>query len=413
MKSRNVIIVGAGLAGLACANRLVQAGLQPSIIEETDSVGGRVSTDNVDGFLLDRGFQVYLTAYPSAGRLLNLDDLNLHRFRPGALVLKDAKLQRVMDVFRSPRHALGSAIAPIGSFRDKLLVAKLRLHAVLNSLDQIAAHPDTTTEDFLRQFGFSDNMIDDFFRSFYGGIFLERELQTSSRMFEFTFKMFTEGFATLPAAGMQAIPKQLAARLPAGTVELNTRVRSVEPKSVKLENGTVLEADCVVVATDANAAATFLPGLFRQRKRWRSTATLYFSADRSPLNEALIALNGTGRGLVNNVCVPSDVAPAYAPRGKSLVSVSVLGLPSPAELERKVLEELGDWFGHQVARWKHLRTYYIPYSLPQQLPGEDYEQSTDFRVHEGIYVCGDHCATASIEGAISSGLHAANAICLE
>ncbi|MDA0814507.1 MAG: NAD(P)/FAD-dependent oxidoreductase, partial [Verrucomicrobia bacterium] len=341
MKPRNVIIVGAGLAGLACANRLVQAGLQPSIIEATDSVGGRVSTDNVDGFLLDRGFQVYLTAYPSAGRLLNLDDLNLHRFRPGALVLKDAKLQRVMDVFRSPRHALGSAIAPIGSFRDKLLVAKLRLHAVLNSLDQIAAHPDTTTEDFLRQFGFSDNMIDDFFRSFYGGIFLERELQTSSRMFEFTFKMFTEGFATLPAAGMQAIPKQLAARLPAGTVELNTRVRSVEPKSVKLENGTVLEADCVVVATDANAAATFLPGLFRQRKRWRSTATLYFSADRSPLNEALIALNGTGRGLVNNVCVPSDVAPAYAPRGKSLVSVSVLGLPSPAELERKVLEELG------------------------------------------------------------------------
>jgi phytoene dehydrogenase-like protein len=411
LKAEKVIIVGAGLAGLACANQLVQAGLEPSIIEASDAAGGRVRTDQVDGFLLDRGFQVFLTAYPTARRLLDLEALDLHRFKPGALVFKDGALRRVMDVFRCPQHALSSAMAPIGSLRDKLLVAKLRLHAMQSSLEEIATHPDIPTEAFLRQFGFSEDMIDGFFRSFYGGIFLERELQTSSRMFEFTFKMFTEGFAALPAHGMQAIPNQLAARLPAGTIRLNTRVRSVDPKAVTMENGEVLEADRVVVATDADAAARLLPDLFKEKKEWRSTTNLYFAANISPLNEAIIALNGTGAGLVNNVCVPSDVAPRYAPEGKSLVSVSVLGSSQQADLEKRVLEELKDWFGYSVEPWQHLRTCHIPHSLPQQLPEGATASSADFRTHNGIYVCGDHCATASIEGALSSGLQAAEAIC--
>ena len=314
-----------------------------------------------------------------------------------------------MDVFRCPQYALGSAVAPVGSLRDKLLVAKLRLHALQNSLEEIASHPDITTEAFLRQFGFSDAMIDGFFRSFYGGIFLERELQTSSRMFEFTFKMFTEGFAALPAGGMRAIPEQLAARLPADSIRLNARVSSVESNTVSLESGESLEADHVVVATDADAAAHLLPSLFERRKGWRSTANLYFSAEISPLNEAIIALNGTGTGLVNNVCVPSDVAPSYAPIGKSLVSVSVLGNPEPLDLEKRVRNELQDWFGYEVHQWQHLRTYHIHHSLPQQAPGS-IVPSSGFLTHNGIYVCGDHCTTASIEGAISSGLHTANAI---
>ncbi|MGK0185768.1 MAG: phytoene dehydrogenase-like protein [Verrucomicrobiales bacterium] len=414
---KRVIIIGGGLAGLACAVRLNESGIEVQIVERADAIGGRVRTDEVDGFLLDRGFQVFLSAYPQASQLLDCRALDLRPFKPGALVFKDGKFRRMMDVFRCPGYAISTALQPIGTLRDKLLVGKLRLHAANNSLQAIASHPDTTTESYLRTFGFSEPMIDQFFRAFYGGIFLERELQTSSHMFEFTFKMFAEGSATLPGRGMQEIPNQLATRLPTGSIRLNTRVRSVVPGNVTLETGEQLSADYVVIATDAESASPLLPGLLQQKKRWRSTANLYFSADAAPsvLGEAIIALNSIGKtgqskSLVNNVCVPSDVAPAYAPRGKSLVSVSVLGSPDPASLEQKVRLELREWFGYGVDQWHHLRTYYIPHSLPEQPPASGGVESKAFYQHDGILICGDHCTTASIEGAISSGLCAAEAL---
>lgn len=186
-------------------------------------------TDEVDGFLLDRGFQVFLSAYPEARRILDLEALDLRPFRAGALVMRGGRRRRLMDVFRCPRYLLETAMQPIGTVWDKLLVAKLRHWVRRSSVDDIAARDDRATEDYLRDYGFSEGMIDGFFRPFYGGIFLERELRTSSRMFEFTFKMFAEGSATLPAGGMSAIPRQLAARLPRGSIRLNTRVqRSTE-----------------------------------------------------------------------------------------------------------------------------------------------------------------------------------------
>lgn len=308
---KKAIIVGGGLAGLACALRLREGGMEPRVVEAADAVGGRVRTDRVDGFQLDRGFQVYLSAYPQAGRLLDLEALDLRPFRAGALVFRAGKSHRVMDVFRHPQYLLGSALAPVGTLADKLRVAKLRFQRAKPTGE------DRTTERFLRDFGFSHRMIDGFFRAFYGGIFLERDLHTSSRMFEFTFRMFSEGSATLPAAGMQAIPEQLAARLPPGSIRLHTAAHSVEPRAVLLENGEKLEADAVVVATDARTAWRLLPGLTPSEPAWRSVTGLYFSAPVSPIGEAIIALNG-GPGLVNNVCVPSDLAPNYAPEGKSL-----------------------------------------------------------------------------------------------
>ena len=379
------------------------------IVEASDDVGGRVRTDLVDGFLLDRGFQVYLDAYPEAGKFLDLPRLDLRPFQPGALVWLDGRLHRVMDVFRDQRHLLASALAPVGSLADKLRVAALKWRISRSTLEDIAARADLTTEAYLRRAGFSRRMIDVFFRSFYGGIFLERDLRTSSRMFEFTFKMFSRGSATLPAQGMQAIPRQLASRLPAEAIRRGARVTEVQPGRIKLESGEDLEGDVVVVAADATTAARLLPGLVSKEPDWRAVTGLYFAAGQSPLREAIIALNGTGRGLINNVCVLSDVAPAYAPPGQALISISVLGAPAIPDLEQQIIAELEPWFGQEVRGWRHLRTDRIERALPEQPPITG-SLGPCFREIEGIFVCGDHLTSASIEGAIISGLRTAEAL---
>lgn len=406
---KNVLIVGGGLAGLACAVRLHDQGARPWIFEAGDAPGGRVRTDVVEGFLLDRGFQVYLDAYPEAGILLDKTSLDLRCFKPGALVYRGGRMRRVMDVFRDPRHLLTSAFAPIGSISDKLRVALLKWRLSRASVEEISAHEDMTTEKYLQRAGFSSRMIDVFFRSFYGGIFLERELRTSSRMFEFTFKMFSQGSATLPARGMAEIPRQLSSRLPDGTIRLNERVVEIRAGGITLESGEHIAGDAVVVATDATAAARLIPGTASAGPAWRSVTCLYFAADHSPLREAIIVLNGTGSGLVNNVCVPSDVSPAYAPAGQALISVSLLGMPEPADLEAQVLEELEAWFGSDVQKWRHLRTVRIERALPEQEPGVGLA-GPGFRKHAGILICGDHLWSASIEGAIISGLRTADAV---
>jgi phytoene dehydrogenase-like protein len=404
-----VLIVGGGLAGLACAVRLHQAGALPLIVEGSDGVGGRVRTDRVDGFRLDRGFQVFLDAYPESGALLDKKSLDLKAFAPGALIYTPSGLRRIMDVARVPRAFIDSVRAPVGTLADKLRVAALKRRVRRLSVDDIAGHPDATTESYLQHAGFTSAMIDSFFRSFYGGIFLERDLQTSSRMFEFTFKMFSHGSATLPSGGMEEIPRQLAARLPPDTIRLGSVVASVQPGGITLDSGEHIAGDTVVVATDASTASRLVPAAAAPIPVWRAVTCVYFSADRSPLGEPIIALNGTGAGLVNNVCVPSDLAPDYAPSGRALVSVSVLGNVTSDDLHSRVQAELESWFGAAVREWKHLRTYPIERALPSQAPGTGLT-GPGFRTDGGIHLCGDHQWSASIEGAIISGLRTADAI---
>jgi len=401
-----IVIVGAGLSGLACAETLHKSGREVLVLEASDGVGGRVRTDEVDGFLLDRGFQVYLDAYPEAGEMLDLGALDLRSFEPGAVVFDGSKLSRVMDVFRRPKDLMASALAPIGTIFDKLRVAVLRQKVLDLEKSEIFERPDQSTESYLQDFGFSARMIDTFFRSFYGGIFLERELQTSSRMFEFTFKMFSEGSATVPCRGMGEIPKQLAARLPESAIRLNSQVSSVGADGVVLVGGEVIDANQVVVATNAAAAVRLVAGFQSYEPNWRAVTNVYFEAKKSPLDEAIIALNGTQSGVVNNVAVMSDLAPDYAPKGQALISVSVLGGNEEPNLPLLVKEELKAWFGDQVLAWNHLRTDQIREALPNQ------EETNPVGVWEidGVLVCGDHAVSASIEGAISSGKSAAEAV---
>lgn len=398
------LVIGAGLAGLSCAVRLHEAGRKVSILEASDGVGGRVRTDRVDGFLLDRGFQVYLDAYPEAGDFLDLDALDLQPFEPGALVWKNEKLRPVMDVFRRPSKLFSSAFQPIGSIFDKLLVAKLRARLIRKPIDEIWSTPEQTTGQYLRQFGFSDRIIDDFFRGFYGGIFLEDLLVTSSRIFEFTFKMFSLGSATLPARGMQAISDQLATRLPAGTIHFHSPVTAVCGTSVETEQLT-LSPENIVLATDGSTASQLLPGL--PEPKWNSTACLYFSAESAPWSDPVIALKGDRDGLINNCCVPSEIASGYSPEDRALISVSVLGdHRKNHELTKQVQRELVDWFGESAKSWEHLRTGHIRKALPIDPPGHLSESPEN----GPVYRCGDFTTSGSIEGAIISGLRTADHI---
>jgi len=403
-----VVIVGAGMAGLCCALTLQEKGIPCVVLEASDAVGGRVRTDKVDGFLLDRGFQVLLTAYPEARRLLDYKALGLRTFAPGALVRLDGKLHRISDPFRQPWTNPATLLAPLGSLKDKLRIARLRRHVLAGSLEEIFQRPETSALDALLDFGFSDRMIGSFFRPFFGGIFLETELVTSSRMLEFVLRMFSQGRAALPAAGMGAIPQQLASRLPAGTIRYGARVESLGAREVRLQGGERVPANAVVLATEAREAARLLPELHPPGSH--DTACLYYAAPKDPVGKPVLVLNGEGGGPVDNLCVPSAVAPTYAPAGQALVSATVIGASGADEkdLESEVRKHLTSWFGPEVAGWKHLRTYRIPLALPARKSLDP--AALPVRRNPGIYLCGDHRETPSLQGAMVSGRRAAEAV---
>ena len=409
MKTHPVLIVGGGVAGLSCAVHLAQAGRSVQLFEASDEVGGRIRTDVVDGFLLDRGFQVLLTAYPEAQALLDYGELKLGRFEPGALIWFEGKFHRLVDPWRRPRHVFSTALSPVGSILDKLRLAKLRRRVKRGSLASRYEQPETKTIDYLQADGFSERMIRRFFRPFLGGIFLNADLTTSSRMFEFVFRMFSVGDAALPAGGMQQIPRQLSALLPEKSVRLNTPVAEVGPKHVVLASVFQVNGSAVVIATEAPQASQLCGKPFREASN--SVTCLYFAADTPPIDEGILLLNGEGRGPINNLCVPSTVCSNYAPTGKSLVSVSVLDTTmDDDQLEAAVLGQLEDWFGEIARTWRHLRTYRIPYALPNQDPPALSPVEKAVQTNNGIFVCGDQRDTGSIQGAMASGRRAADAI---
>ncbi len=408
-----VIIVGAGLAGLACARHLVRAGRPVQVLEASDGIGGRVRTDQVDGFLLDRGFQVLLTAYPEARAQLDYRALRLQPFYPGAIVRHGGRFHRVADPFRRPADALGTLLNPIGTLADKARMLRLRRRACAGTVEQLFERPETTTMQALTALGFSNAMVERFLQPFLGGIFLGRDLSTTSRMLEFVIRMMAEGDNALPARGMGAIAEQLAADLPPGTVRSRTRVAEVANGRVTLDDGTRLDAGAVVIATEGDAAAA-LTGM-RPTAGFRSVTNLYFAAPRPPVRGPYLLLDGEARGPVNNLCVPTEVAAGYGPAGHALVSATVLGMPaeSDAELTRAVRAQLGDWFGPEVDAWSLLATYRIRWAQPDQTPPTVAPGARSARLEPGLFLAGDHCETASIQGALASGRRAALAVLAE
>ncbi len=411
MAAPDVLIIGAGLAGLCGARRLAAHGISCLILEASDGVGGRVRTDVVDGFLLDRGFQVLLTAYPEAQQSLDYPALDLRRFYAGALVRVDGRFQRVADPWRHPVDAVRTLFSPIGTLRDKLAVARFRGEVRSGALDDLFHHEETTTLEALQAAGFSHAMIEPFFRPFFGGVFLDSTLRTSSHMLAFVFRMMSLGDTALPAHGMGAISQQLANALPPGTVRTRAPVAEVKSGTVILASGEHLSAPAVVIATDGSTAARLSGTLLPVSSQ--STTCLYFTAPQAPIAEPVLVLNGEGRGPVNSFCVVSAVAPSYAPPGAALLSATVIGNPPHDDevLEAMVRAQLAQWFGPDVHQhWRHLRTYRIPHALPQQVPPSFVGSDRPARLQPGLFVCGDHYDTASINGAMRSGRRAAEAV---
>ena len=405
-----VVIVGAGLAGLACARELESRGVPWRVLEAADEPGGRVRTDEIDGFLLDRGFQVLLTAYPEARRVLDYPSLDLHAFEPAALVRAHGRFHLLSDPLRRPLRIPATLAAPVGSVVDQIRVALLVRRLRRGDPADAFNATDTTTETALRDAGLSDRIIERLFRPLFAGIQLDATLGTSSRMFAFVLRMLAEGASALPADGMKAIPEQIAAGLPAERIRYGRRVAEVEHQLVKPIVGTPLEAAAVVVATDGSTAAGMLDDVPDFGSN--SVSCVYYAAESPPITEPVLVLDGDGEGPVNNLCVPSVVAPAYAPAGAALVSASVVedrGVDAN-ELESAVRAQLRMWFGAAVDRWQHLRTYRIPRAQPRQPPGVLEPPQRPVRTESGVYVCGDHRDNASINGALVSGRRAAAAV---
>ncbi len=404
----SVIIVGGGIAGLTCALYLQKENIPFVILEGSDAVGGRVRTDMVNGFLLDRGFQIFLTAYPEAKEILDYDGLQLQSFYPGAMIWANGSMHKVADPFRRPFDAVGSIFNPIGTLGDKMKMAGLQ-ESILNSNKSSVAtisdtlRDETTTLSRLAQIGFSSNMTDRFFRPFFSGIYLEPELQTSSLMFDFVFKMLAQGDNTLPSRGMQSIPTQMASQLPSEKICLLHKVAMVDGNSVKLSTGETFTGKAVVIATEEPMCNHLLGKDIKVN--FRSQTCLYFSAVKPPFEDPILVLDGESSGPVNNFVVPSNVSSTYAPPGKALMNAVVTGDSSLSddELEQSVRQQMRSWFGPQVSEWNLLRTYRIKYSLPDQTPAARAKVDRSYQIDDKTFFCGDYVETGSINGAMKSG----------
>ena len=402
------LIVGAGAAGLSAAQYLRRAGHEALLLEAENSPGGRIRTSVVDGFRFDRGFQVHLTAYPEALALLDYARLDLRRFDPGALLLlPGGKIDRIGDPLWQPSSLFPTIFSRAGSLFDKLRILRLRGRVKEQSIREIFRQEEISTEEALRkQYGFSQKMVERFFRPFFAGIFLERDLETSRRMFDFVFKMFGEGYATVPNLGIQTISDQLAEGL---DIHFGKRAVELKEQQVRCADGTTYEADHIIIATEATG---FVEQIEPQTPtRHVSTLHLHYRAPEPPIDQPLIALNSTGKGVVNNLCAINRVAPGYAPEGEHLVSLSVVGKTNfSTKLDQQIRGELTPWFGQATDAWELLHHEAVGYALPAQQHVRHEASDAEFQLRPGLWRAGDYLLNGSLNGALRSGRLAAEAI---
>lgn len=423
-----ILIVGAGLAGLTCAKVLVAAGHEVRVIEAADHIGGRVYTDHsADGFLLDRGFQVLFTAYPAAQRQLDYPALRFKRFTPGATLIRDGQWYEAGDPFSNPLllgPTLANRLLPFG---DKLRTLRLRGYARGRSLHDIfhgklkgrrkEQATDRSAYDELRRRHFTDaGFIDSFARPFFGGVFLDRSLETSARALLFTFKMLASGDIVIPEQGIGAITAQLAAHLPADAIRLETRVEGIveaegRAVGVTLTGGEEMQGDAVVIATDAPSAQRLIK---RDLPSESVAATcVYFGTTERLYKGPRLLLNANPDAFVNNAVQISNLSPAYAPKGQHLLSATVLGAPdlTDAEITAKCREDIAAWFpGRELPKLRHLATYRIRFAQFRQAPGVYETLPTNTTPTLGLFLAGEYTESSSIHGAMLSGESAAKAV---
>lgn len=398
----SIHIIGAGVSGLVAAITLKNAGYKATIIEASDHIGGRVASTTKDGNIYDHGFQVMLDAYPAVAEFLDTSSLELKKFVPGSIIFKDGVSHKIGDPRRDFDFAIPTLVAGIGSLRDKWLVFTLSRKLTQKSINEIFTSPEQTTLEYLKDYGFSDQIIHQFFKPFYTGIFLEPELATSSRMFEFVFKMFTEGNATLPAAGIQAIPEQMATKLD-GDIQLNTVIDQVVNDQITLKDGSYLHSDYTIIATEAE---NIIPNLPQSDRKWHSVQTLYFATEVIGFKQAIIGLIAGENCLSNNFHFLNDCIPNH----DKVVSVTVVKKHdlSLDQLAQQVRTELAQQANIELGELLHDVT--IHKALPQLDSLQYCMNDTETQLTQHIYLAGDHLSNGSLNAAMLNGKAAAKAV---
>jgi glycine/D-amino acid oxidase-like deaminating enzyme len=401
-----VVVVGAGLAGLACARRLTRHGVEVVVLEAADAVGGRVRTDTVNGFLCDRGFQLLNPAYPEARRVLDLTALRLQPL-PAALVVATENGRRTLaDPRRAPgmlpRVASALIRGGLGSVREQAAFGRWAVRASRRRAANFLAEPDIGWGQALTARGIDGALRERVIEPFLAGVLGERDGTSSHRFTQLLVRSFLRGTPSVPWRGMQAIPDQLSAGLT--DLHLGVTVDSVSPGIVRTAAGEI-SARCVVVATDPTTATRMLdlPAV-----RMRPLTTFWHVSPEAPTRSSALHVDGDRRGPVVNSIVISNRAKSYSPDDRSLIATTVLGDAGDQSTERAVLAQLEQIYGQSTRWWELMRRHAIPEALtamPVPL-----EPRRPVSLADGLVVAGDHRDTASTQGALVSGRRAADAV---
>ena len=402
-KDFKIYIVGAGVSGLVAAQVLENQGYQPVILEASDRAGGRVKTDIKKGFQLDHGFQVLLSSYPAAQKYLDFKALKLQELKPGAVIFNNGKQQIIGDPLRDISTLFSTLFSGIGTLSDKFKIFQLNLKLKNKSIDAIFSSDEISTKAYLQEFGFSSQIIAQFFTPFFTGIFLENELTTSSRMFEFVFKMFGEGLAVIPKGGMEEISKLLVVNLSNTTFQYNTKVTSVSDEEIILHTGDKLASTATIIATDASKLVKNAPS---KNLSWKSCQTLYFTANKRVIEKSMIGLIYNENSLVNNIFYHTSIA-THSNNTKELLSVTVVKEHQLSEeqliatVTKQLLEEC------TIDHLTFLAVYHIKKALPD-LKDIKYEVSpSETQLSSGIFLAGDVQLNGSLNAAMIAGENAA------
>lgn len=405
-KSTQIAIIGSGISGLIAAMTLEKEGYSPTIYEKTDRIGGRVKTDLVDGYQLDHGFQVLLDAYPMAQKYLDYEQLHLQKFLPGAQLFFQGKSTIIGDPLRSPKLLLPTLFSNIGSFSDKWNILKLNRSLKKKSLEDIFQETEVSTHEYLKSLGFSPEIIEHFFKPFFSGIFLEPNLETSSRMFQFVYKMFGTGYAVLPKAGIGALPAQLKQQLKHTKIEFNKAVESCTDTGLVFSNGKNISPDCTIIATDASP---IVPNLRKQQLAWYRSDTLYFTTKTRKIDLPLIGLITDKEALINNIFYPTALQ-TETQGTEELLSVTVVKKHDLTEYQliQRVKEDLGTFCG--ISTERYLKHYPIHMALPQLTDLRYSLMPSETRLTERTFLAGDYLLNGSLNAAMLSGEMAAKGV---
>ncbi len=401
----SIAIVGAGLTGLSCAYHLEKKGFSPILFEKEDHPGGRIYSEKVNGFILDRGFQVFLSSYPEIQALFDLEELGARYFQSGALISHPKK--GWIPLYNPRFHPLKWLKSTLRYPRK--LPAFIKLLFEYKRFEEDPRHWKMgilSTEELLEHLHISKEMIDSFFRPFFGGVFLENDLHTQAPIFMKRFYQFLTGRACLPADGMGSIAANLASKLKKTTIRYNTEVTGIDHKHLKLANGETLHPDIIICCLDSRITNRFFPLI--PCHPMVGVTCLYYSIDADRIKSHSLLMLGNRQGPINNLSIDSAVQPTYAPKGKHLLSATVVDpkWQKAPDLENRVRDQILHWTN---AKPEHLRTYVIETALPTQdhpPPLVDYHHPR----LKGVYLAGEVVDSASINGALASGRHLADKI---